>query len=110
MRIPLFFIYFNLFIAKDDLCLIKFPCGNAVHKQMIKSQDFKTLSLKFVVFHGAFFLADDLPNANLHPLSSLLPKLFQIINLIEHSHKHPIIYRFIIIFFLNAGSGCSFKR
>jgi hypothetical protein len=42
------------------------------------------------------FLADDLPNANLHPLSSLLPKLFQIMNLIEHSNKHPIIYMLII--------------
>jgi len=31
------------------------------------------------------FLADDLPSANLHPLSSLLPKLFQIMNLITNS-------------------------
>ena len=31
------------------------------------------------------FLADDLPSANLHPLSSLLPKLFQIMNLITSS-------------------------
>jgi hypothetical protein len=31
------------------------------------------------------FLANDLPSANLHPLSSLLPKLFQIMNLITSS-------------------------
>jgi hypothetical protein len=54
MRIPSLLIYFNLFIAKDYLCLMKFPCGNAVHKQIIRPQDFKTLSLRFVVFYGAF--------------------------------------------------------
>lgn len=53
-RIPSLLIYFSIFIAKNYLCFMKFPCGNVVHKQMIRSQHLKPLPLKFVVFYGAF--------------------------------------------------------
>jgi hypothetical protein len=80
--IPSLLIYFSLFIAKHYLCFMKFLCGNVVHKQMIRSQHLKPLPLKFSI---VLFLASNLPSANLHPLSSLIPKLFQIIHLITSS-------------------------